>query len=324
MVRKILSVDGGGMYGVVPLEVCIAIEEQTNKRLKDIFDLLVGTSTGALIAAAAVAGLGGPDPFGLPAKEIKNIYLNRREDIFGEDAINRLNVVIPIIDVRKYPKYNWENLRRVVTEVVGAGENVAKMGHVFSRRGKHLSVAAYDVTNRKPHFFRSWTEEDRNILIRDVLMASSSAPTSHPLYPIGESYYTDGGVFAANPALFALADAMSLFPGEELVLVSLGTGIPEAQNSLSASENPEDDIRWWLENIFNIFLDGQIESADQTVTQIANQANWLNYFRFDVNLQQDKRADEIELDVLNEAANLMKNELNNGQKHVFDTMISLL
>ena len=260
----------------------------------------------------------------MPAEEIKKIYLNRREDIFGEDAINRLNVEIPIIDARKYPKYNLDSLRRVVTEVVGAGENVAKMGHVFSRRGQRLSVAAYDVTNRKPHFFRSWTEEDRNILIRDALMASSSAPTSHPLYPIGESYYTDGGVFAANPALFALADAMSLFPSEELVLVSLGTGIPKADNSLSASEKPEDDVRWWLENIFNIFLDGQIESADKALTQIANRANKLNYFRFDVNLQQEKKADEIELDVLNEAANLMKNELNNGQKQLFDTMISLL
>ncbi len=183
-----------------------------------------------------------------------------------------------------------------------------------------LSIAAYDVTNGKPHFFRSWGEDNKT-LIRDAVMASSSAPTTHPLYLIDDTYYTDGGVFAANPAVFALADGMSKWPGEELVLVSLGTGI---QKTRSTPGQPEDDIKWWAKNIFNIFLDGQNESAHEAIIQIANQANWLNYFRFDVPLEKPKKADETKLEVLNEARALMSEALKDGQRTEFKKMISLL
>ncbi len=121
MVKKILSIDGGGMYGVVPLEVCIAIENATGTKLKEIFDLLVGTSTGSLIAAAALRGLKGQEaPFGMSAQEIMDEYLARREEIFGEEAENRLNIEIPILDISKYPKYNSDSLKRVINQVLGS------------------------------------------------------------------------------------------------------------------------------------------------------------------------------------------------------------
>ncbi len=114
---------------------------------------------------------------------------------------------------------------------------------------------------------------------------------------------------------------MSKWSGEELVLVSLGTGI---QKTTSTPGRPEDDIKWWAKNIFNIFLDGQNESAHEAVIQIANEANWLNYFRFDVPLEKPKKADETKLEVLNEARALMSEALRNGQSTEFKRMISLL
>ena len=73
--RNILALDGGGMYGVVSLEACIAIETRLNRPLREIFDLFVGTSTGAIITALAVMPTTDPPPINLSATEILDIYL---------------------------------------------------------------------------------------------------------------------------------------------------------------------------------------------------------------------------------------------------------
>jgi patatin-like phospholipase/acyl hydrolase len=300
MVKKILAIDGGGMYGVVPLEVCLAIETKIGKKLKNIFDLFVGTSTGALICGAALRGLKGKEPFGMSAQETINEYLDKADEIFGKNARSRFNISIPILNVNKYPKYNPQGLVTVVNNVFGSG-NFAQM-----EEAQKLIIAAYDVTKKKPHFFRSWGEDNKTF-IRDAVLASSSVPQTHPLYKIGNSYYTDGGVFASNPAMYAYSEAKTKWGDEELILVSLGTGIIKVNTD---STKPDDDLSWWIGNIFKIFLDGQEESTHEALTQIASkQANKLQYFRFNVNLETKKVGDETNLQVLNDVRKLMRDEL---------------
>jgi patatin-like phospholipase/acyl hydrolase len=300
MVKKILAIDGGGMYGVVPLEVCLAIETKIGKKLKNIFDLFVGTSTGALICGAALRGLKGKDPFGMSARETIDEYLDKADEIFGKNAKNRFNVSIPILNIDKYPKYNPQGLITVVNNVFGSG-NFAQM-----EEAQKLVICAYDVTNKKLHFFRSWGEDSKTF-IRDAVLAFSSVPQTHPLYKVGNSYFTDGGVFASNPAMYAYSETKAKWGDEELVLVSLGTGITKVDTS---SSKPDDDLSWWIGNIFKIFFDGQEESTHQALTQIASkQANKLQYFRFNVNLENKKAGDETNLQVLNDVRKLMRDEL---------------
>lgn len=300
MVKKILAIDGGGMYGVIPTEVCLLIEKQLNRPLKQIFDLFVGTSTGSLVCSAALRGLLGANRPGMSAEEIMNIYLTRAEDIFGENARNRLNFNIPILNEGKYPKYNPEGLMKVINEVFGSGR-FAEMEDTDK-----LVVTTYNVTAREPHLFTSWGS-DNTTSIKDAVMASSSVPQTHPLHKIAGSYYTDGGVFASNPALVAYAEAKARWAGEDLVLVSLGTGIPKYPQETG---EPDDNLYWWLRNIFKFFLDGQEESVDKALTIIASQpANKLSYFRFDCEVE-GKRGAETNLDVLNKAREIMRDELN--------------
>lgn len=299
MVKNILSIDGGGMYGVIPTEVCILIEKKLARQLKDIFDLFVGTSTGSLICSAALRGLLGAESFGMSAQEIMNVYLTRAEDIFGKDAKNRLQFDIPILNEGKYPKYNRDGLMNVINEVFGGG-SFAEMEDTDK-----LVVTTYNVTARSPHLFTSWGSDNKT-LIKNAVMASSSVPQTHPLHKIDGSYYTDGGVFASNPALIAYSEAKTRWSDEEIVLVSLGTGIPKYEDT----GTPNDDIRWWLKNIFKIFLDGQEESVDNALTKIASQpANKLKYFRFDCEVEGKKGA-ETDIDVLKKACEIMRNELN--------------
>ena len=299
MVKNILSIDGGGMYGVIPTEVCILIEKKLDRQLNKIFDLFVGTSTGSLICSAALRGLLGAKPFGMSAEEIMKIYLTRANDIFGKDTRNRLQFNIPILNEGKYPKYNPDGLMNVINEVFGSG-SFAEMEDTDK-----LVVTTYNVTARSPYLFSSWGSDNKT-LIKDAVMASSSVPQTHPLHKIDGSYYTDGGVFASNPALIAYSEAKARWSDEEIVLVSLGTGIPKYE----ATGTPNDDIRWWLRNIFKIFLDGQEESVDNALTKIASQpANKLKYFRFDCEVEGKKGA-ETDIDVLKKACAIMRNELN--------------
>lgn len=314
MVKKILAIDGGGMYGVVPLEVCLEIEKKIPQKLKNIFDLFVGTSTGALICGAALRGLKGTEPLGMSAQEIIDVYLKRVNNIFGKDAKNRFNISIPILNLSKYPKYNPQGLISVVNDVFGSG-SFAQM-----EEAQKLIISAYDVTKKKPHLFRSWGENSKTF-IRDAVLASSSVPQTHPLYKIGDSYYTDGGVFASNPAMYAYSEARAKWGDEELVLVSLGTGVTKVDNQ---STKPDDDLSWWLGNIFKIFLDGQEESTHEALMQIAsNKANKLQYFRFNVDLEAKKVGDETNVEVLNKVRQLMKDELTRRSAE-FNRMIGTL
>lgn len=322
MVKKILSIDGGGLHGVVPLAVCIAIEERTGKQLKDIFDLFVGTSTGALISGAALRGIVkdreelSPKGFGIKAEDILQIYFDQAKNIFGEEAKSRLSFKIPVLDVNKYPTYEAKGLKTVINNVFGGG-GVTKLGNTE----KLLSISSYDVSSRKPHFFSSWKPEYKNLEIGDAVMASSSVPTTHPLHEIKGKKFTDGGVFASNPAMYALTEGLSLFGQEKLILVSLGTGTPP--KAREQQEPPEDTALWWLKNIFNIFLDGQEESTHQALTTLAETNPNLDYFRFNIDLLK-KESNNPDVEALKGDRNLMKQQLENELKPQFEAMMSLL
>ncbi len=320
MAKKVLSIDGGGMYGVIALEVCIAIEAAMDKQLKDIFDLFVGTSTGSLIVASAVAGLGGDDPFGLSATTIMEQYRDFGKTIF---SAKKPNITIPGIDVTKYPKYDAQALRIALNKAIGE----KRMG-TYS---KDISISTYNMTKAKPHFFRSWVDSEpkinKDVFLRDAVRASSSAPTYHPMVKVDDCYYTDGGIFAGNPAYFALGQALERYPGEDLIVVSLGTGLRNLQPN---PDTPDETVIWWAKNITSVLLDGQNESTDDAMKQIAGKSDWLDYFRFEVNLPSGendppKRADELDFDgTLKKARDLMRGKLSSSDKSKFDNMIKKL
>ena len=135
-VKRILAIDGGGMYGVVPLEVCIAIEERLGKRLRDIFDLFVGTSTGAIISAGAFV-LVKPSPSERPrvlsAEEIMNIYYDLGvQEIFSEAAKNDPIPFLDLVfDLYDQPRYKKEFLVDAIKKVLGSGRKMGRLNILY-------------------------------------------------------------------------------------------------------------------------------------------------------------------------------------------------
>jgi uncharacterized protein len=263
---KILSLDGGGIRGAFIAAFLADIEERLGCRIAEYFDLLAGTSTGAIIAAALALQE--------PASRIEAFYRERGPKIFTRRASLPLRGVVERAkavcieriltpygldyDLLRQSKYAGAELKSALDEVFAD----RKIGDAKAR----LVIPAVDLTRGQtvvfktphlPNMFR-----DRHYRVADVLMATTAAPTYFPHAVIGEgSAFVDGGTWANNPSMVAIAEALKIrdasnrpgvdFPIEQesIFLLSVGTG--KATYFAKPPENGA-GISWWVSRLFNI------------------------------------------------------------------------
>jgi len=234
---RVLSVDGGGIRGLIPALVLAEVERRTGRRVRELFDLVAGTSTGALIACA----LARPDP--LPAAEVADSYAQDGPRIFSRTLRKR----IASADGRLDERYAASGLESVLRQRLGA----ARLADAAPR----VLVTAYDVQARRPVVLRG---ED-GVTMAAACRASAAAPAYFEPVRLGDASLVDGGVHAVNPALIAYAEA----DGELDVLLSLGTG---------AHTRPlvHDRVRgWgrlqWALPILDVVFDGSADTVAQAL-----------------------------------------------------------
>jgi hypothetical protein len=187
-------------------------------RIKDYFHLFAGTSTGGLIALALTA------PREISTAELASFYTEDGPKIFDSDLWRKLTT----LDGYASPKYSSTPLRKAIEGRLGQSR--------ISEATRDLLVTSYDMTRSEPYFFKRWRalEEPqvRDFPIVDAALATAAAPTYFPSHGGVEGRaLVDGGVFAANPSIAAIAEALGrqsdppakLTP-HDLFLVSIGTG----------------------------------------------------------------------------------------------------
>jgi patatin-like phospholipase/acyl hydrolase len=259
---RILSVDGGGLRGLVPAMVLRELERRihaldgSQRPLADYFDLLAGTSTGGLIAL----GLSAPAP-GMNTDELVALYLEDAPKIFPP----RLRLLRKI---RSFfaPKFSNHALSEVVAARIGdAGLDDAR---------REFLVTCYDMTAHAPRFFKRRAEQ--GVTMHDAAMATAAAPTYLPPWEVGGHALVDGGVFAANPTVAAIAEALkgTATKPHDLFVVSLGTGFHEV------AYRPRPLRTWgalaWIwprgsePALLRAMLDGQTASADHWAHMLLN------------------------------------------------------
>jgi patatin-like phospholipase/acyl hydrolase len=272
---RILSIDGGGIRGIIPGMVLAKIEELTGKPVAELFDVIAGTSTGGILAC----GLTAPGAQGKPkhsAADLVNIYLREGQRIFPHQLFQQVTQYFE----EKYPA---NGLEQVLQEHLGESR--------LSDALTELLITAYDIERRKPKFFRS--RDARHDSTKDhplwmVARATSAAPTYFEPFklpgvtPDEYEALVDGGVFANHPALCAYVDG-STGPGEVqpegILVVSLGTG---AQNRPLAYDHVKD---WgqlqWARPILDVTFQGISATTDYQLEQILGDEH---YFRLDTEL----------------------------------------
>ena len=227
---RILSIDGGGIKGIVPAVVLLHLEKllkrlsnNPNSRIHDYFDLFSGASTGAII----IAGLLSPDNNNRPkysSKEILDLYLENGQIIFSSSLFQEIKSVSGIVNV----KYDPEGLESVFQKYFGKSELKDLL--------KPSLIPVYDLSRGKNYFFRqqkALISPRHNFHVKDLLRGATCALTFFPPAQIStvnnkeHRCFIDGGVFANNPALSAYAEFRyhnSDLHAKDTMMLSLGTG----------------------------------------------------------------------------------------------------
>ncbi len=266
VMKRVLSIDGGGIRGIIPAAVLAEIERRTGKRIAEIFDLTAGTSTGGIIAL----GLSVPGEDGRPlhrALALKELYETKGVDIFRINLWRKLSTMGGYIDA----EYTHHILEGILEDYLGETTLDSCLTNTL--------VTSYDIESRKPFVFRSWEEKHKPVRMKEAARATSAAPGffEPAVLELDGVRHTliDGGVFINNPALSAYLEAARIFPGEdEFMVVSLGTGENTKKITYEEARN-WGKIDWALP-VLDVIFDGMNDAVDYHLTQILGD----NYYRF--------------------------------------------
>jgi patatin-like phospholipase/acyl hydrolase len=275
---RILSIDGGGIRGIIPTMVIDRLLGST--AAQDAFHIITGTSTGGIIAC----GLASPKP--MAPKDILDLYVKDGGSIFKSRTSGILRA--------KYDQH-------ALADYLGYEFNGMHLSDINKTSDKaELLVPSYAIglpsaKSPAPMFFRSWqargamldvgeTAAQYDFPLYGIACATSAAPTFFPpaelFNRLNERFVMiDGGVFANNPTMAAVVEARRLYSPSEYLVVSIGTG------SQPNTINVEEALTWggdgpWIVPVLNILMSG---SAETTNTEVAALLPG-EYHRFDISL----------------------------------------
>ncbi len=289
---KILSLDGGGLRGIVPVLILEEIEKRSGKRIIDLFDLISGTSTGGLIACGVTVSDDGINPV-YTLQEIEDIYTQRGKDIFPRKTV--AGKIINSVTSLKQPRFSEAGLDKVLTEFFGTRRMTSCL--------KPILVTSFDLYNNEALFFKSRhaiSRPGRNALLKDVCRATSAAPTYLPAYKFNFDNKTrvcvDGGVYINNPSVASLVEVTKYHKAKpyemesvtlnNIQMLSLGTGTYSADIARKKVES------WGLLDWATSITDVMMQAVNQTASYMADELTKTdNFLRIDLNIKNKKHSD---------------------------------
>ncbi|MDF5707526.1 MAG: patatin-like phospholipase family protein [Nostoc sp. S4] len=307
---KILSLDGGGIRGVIAARILQQVEQEIRTQgkaefLQEYFDMIAGTSTGSILTAGIAVG---KDSY-----ELIKLYRERGKDIFPQNKKDRYknlpSIIKPIFDVFSSSKYSHDGIINVL-------QNVYKSKKIKDIQNPIILILAYDTLYRNTTFFTNCHPDmgDRwydDCYLWEICTASASAPTFFPPYKLEsvdkEKFgdwvfpHIDGGVGANNPSLAALSLVLKVSQSdsvsqtikqqyklenlrlEDISMLSIGTG------QTGEPYEYEQVKKWrgidWAEHLTDIFMEPTAEIGSTICRQIMGGYNSKRYLRlqFDLN-----------------------------------------
>ncbi|HXH98267.1 MAG TPA: patatin-like phospholipase family protein [Gaiellaceae bacterium] len=276
---KVLSIDGGGIRGVIPATVLSEIEKRTQARIASLFDLIAGTSTGGILALGLVKpSTADPGEPQYSASELVGLYKQEGRRIFDRSLWHRIVALDNLID----EKYEATGLEAVLSQYFGEAP--------LSKAVTEALVTSYELETREPWFFarhKALADPAFDFPMRFVARATSAAPTFFEPEELTTTSphggLVDGGVFANNPAMCAYVEAKKLWPDAELLVVSLGTG--QHTRPIHYKDAKGWGLALWAKPILSVVFDGVSDTVDHQMSILcASRHGQPRYYRFQTEL----------------------------------------
>lgn len=274
---QILSLDGGGLKGLFTASFLAQWEKERSTRVADHFDLITGTSTGGIIAL----GLG----LGFSAEEIMNLYIDKADQIFPSQFLGSIKHVAGV-------KYKSDGLKNALTELMG--------DRLLGHSKKRLLIPAFNPKFNDIYIYKTCHAErlltDYKVPAVTVAMATSAAPTYFsPALSDSGLELVDGGVWANNPVMLGIAEALGYLkiPQTHIAALRIGT----TQEVLSIDKvRTEGGLALMAKPVINFMMRGQSLSASGMAQHILGKER---YFEIDPEVAQgDFHLDKLRRELL--------------------------
>jgi patatin-like phospholipase/acyl hydrolase len=217
----------------------------------ELFDLMVGTSTGGILALG-LSRPGASRPAQFSARWVVKLYEEQGANIFEYSLWRKLRTVGGILD----EAYSHEVLEGILGKYFAG----ATLGDCKTP----TMVTSYDIQNRRTVFLKSWYADHQLVRCCDAARATSAAPTYFEPKPLDTgdvaSVLIDGGIFMNSPSVSAYAEARKLFPDEPIAVLSLGTG--ELTRPIAFGEARTWGSALWVMSLLDCMFDGVSKAAD--------------------------------------------------------------
>lgn len=232
----ILSVDGGGVRGLVPLTMLHVLESRLGVKSGDLFDCFAGSSTGGIISVALTmpeAQQSGRAMWW--ARDLQRLYLEHAPRIFSRSWSH----AVATLDGLLGPKYDNLELVNISDILMGTS--------CLSNLMKDVLITSFDLVSHRSFLFQNFgPNPSKDYPLKDVILSTSAAPVYFPSHYLDGHNLEDGGILANNPAAWVLLQCLQRpeLSEAEIYLLSLGTGefemgpINRNKSGLLSSLNP--------------------------------------------------------------------------------------
>jgi patatin-like phospholipase/acyl hydrolase len=253
-VFRILALDGGGIRGIFTASFLATLEDLKHRPVGEFFDLIVGTSTGGIIGLATA--------FGIPARQVLDLYLERGKRVFHRPR--GLGMLFR-------PRYRNRALEQAICEMFG--------NRAINDARTPVCIPSYELTNSYP---RVWKDEHAADLLWwgdqpawRIALATSAAPLYFPAIQVlaGDSHI-DGGLYANNPVLLGITEAVRTFsqPLEQIRVLSIGAG--ERAERIPHERARRMGLWHWKTKMYEHMLIGQARIAHEVARRLLTEGQY--------------------------------------------------
>ncbi len=289
---RILSLDGGGLRGIIPVLILKEIERRSGKRITDLFDLISGTSTGGLIACGATVSDNGSTPL-YTLQQIEEVYSQRGKEIFPKKSA--WGKIVNSVSALKNPRFSDAGIERVLTDMFGTRR--------ITNCIRPILVTSFDLYNNEALFFKSRhaiVEPGKNALLKDVCRATSAAPTYLPAYKFifnsRSRVCVDGGVYINNPTVASLVEISKHHDAapynikdmnmDNVMVLSLGTG--HYAENIARKKVEGWGLLDWATNITDVMMQAVNQTTSYQAEELTAEGNFM---RINLDIEDERYSD---------------------------------